>query len=327
MQRTRTSRRSFLRRAFGLPDVFWILFFILLLIAILLPSLSRTREITKRAVCASNLRGIGQAMKIYANDNVDWFPRHYFEANKDPGGPPFNHGITWAGTMGSNDLLRISEATSADTSPKKSHPSRSLFMLLIDGSCAPEHFVCPSSGDVKDDLRNRGPDASGATRDVASMCGSNRFDFRGYSCLSYGYQLPYGPRAMPNEALDTRVAILADKGPYYEAGGEGLPGSDTVRDQRSAVAAPAAGEPNEILRRPNDTWSAYNSRNHNREGQNVVYVDGHVSFEKRPIVGVSFDNIYTIQTGYTVADTLAGMVPDAKQTIGPLTNTDSFIVP
>ena len=42
--------------------------------SILLPSLARAREITKRAVSASNLRGLGQACLIYANDHADKFP-------------------------------------------------------------------------------------------------------------------------------------------------------------------------------------------------------------------------------------------------------------
>ena len=40
-----------------------------------------------------------------------------------------------------------------------------------------------------------------------------------------------------------------------------------------------------------------NSNAHKREGQNVCYGDGHVTFEKRPDVGVRNDNIYTIEAG------------------------------
>lgn len=43
-------------------------------ISILLPSLSRARELAKRAVSAANLRGIGQGCYIYANDHDDKFP-------------------------------------------------------------------------------------------------------------------------------------------------------------------------------------------------------------------------------------------------------------
>lgn len=45
-----------------------------LLTSILLPSLTRARELAKRAVCAANLRGIGQACHIYANDHGENFP-------------------------------------------------------------------------------------------------------------------------------------------------------------------------------------------------------------------------------------------------------------
>jgi prepilin-type processing-associated H-X9-DG protein len=36
-----------------------------------------------------------------------------------------------------------------------------------------------------------------------------------------------------------------------------------------------------------------NSRNHGGDGQNVLYGDGHVSFEQNPFVGVNRDNIFT----------------------------------
>lgn len=47
---------------------------IALLVSILLPRLSRARELAKRAVSGSNLRGIGQACFIYANDHNNQFP-------------------------------------------------------------------------------------------------------------------------------------------------------------------------------------------------------------------------------------------------------------
>lgn len=47
---------------------------IALLISVLLPSLSRARELAKRAVSASNLRGLGQGCHIYASDHDERFP-------------------------------------------------------------------------------------------------------------------------------------------------------------------------------------------------------------------------------------------------------------
>jgi prepilin-type processing-associated H-X9-DG protein len=55
-----------------------------MMVSILLPSLSRARELAKRAVDASNLRGVGQACMIYANDNSGRFPPD-FQALLDAG--------------------------------------------------------------------------------------------------------------------------------------------------------------------------------------------------------------------------------------------------
>jgi prepilin-type processing-associated H-X9-DG protein len=75
-------------------------------------------------------------------------------------------------------------------------------------------------------------------------------------------------------------------------------------------------------------WRPYNSRNHAGQGQNVLFLDAHVEFVKTPLVGIHNDNIYTLQNSRTNArEIMIGVVPDPEQTWGPLTNTDSFIVP
>jgi prepilin-type processing-associated H-X9-DG protein len=50
---------------------------------VLLPSLARAREITKRAVSAANLRGVGQGCHIYANDHQGRFPKSLDELVTD----------------------------------------------------------------------------------------------------------------------------------------------------------------------------------------------------------------------------------------------------
>jgi len=50
---------------------------------ILLPSLARAREVTKTAVSASNLRGIGMACHVYADANHDRFPPSFDVLVKD----------------------------------------------------------------------------------------------------------------------------------------------------------------------------------------------------------------------------------------------------
>jgi prepilin-type processing-associated H-X9-DG protein len=323
---TSRQRTSISRAFFSTSDLLWFLIF-LLLILILVPSLSRARQHAKLAVCSANLRGLGQGLHIYANDNREWFPTHYFEATHSEQ-EPSHQGVSWVGTMGTNDFLSVTEDTSPTRSPTRSHPSRSLFKMVIAGMAAPSMFVCPSSADDEDDMRNYGPDASDGVEKYARP-GKTRFDFRGYSFLSYGYQLPYGYRGRPRETLDARMVIMADKSPYYARGEDGVAGTRTVRDARSDLNAPSEWKTLDVrqLVAKKQEWRPYNSRNHRGEGQNVLFVDGHVVFDRSPILGVHHDNIYTLQMDYTADSVIVGTVPGPDETLGPLTQTDSFLVP
>ena len=43
-----------------------------------------------------------------------------------------------------------------------------------------------------------------------------------------------------------------------------------------------------------------NSNNHDKDGQNILYGDGHVAWESNPFVGVNRDNIYTTADGKVI---------------------------
>ena len=45
-----------------------------MVIAVMLPSFARARELSRRVVCSANLSGIGKALYTYANNNQDLFP-------------------------------------------------------------------------------------------------------------------------------------------------------------------------------------------------------------------------------------------------------------
>ena len=59
------------RRGFTLIELLVVVAIIALLIAILLPSLGKARELSNRSVCAANLKGIVQSMNVYGNDSQD----------------------------------------------------------------------------------------------------------------------------------------------------------------------------------------------------------------------------------------------------------------
>jgi hypothetical protein len=100
----------------------------------------------------------------------------------------------------------------------------------------------------------------------------------------------------------------------------------------------------DILAQSNEQWRPYNSRNHNGEGQSILFIDGHVDFEQKPIVGPNQDNIYTrvdaddpsdltdddaiidYMKGRGIEVASNGTITTSKAE-GPLTSTDSFIVP
>jgi prepilin-type N-terminal cleavage/methylation domain-containing protein len=321
------------RKAFTLIELLVVVAIIALLISILLPSLSRAREITKRAVCASNARGIGQGCKIYANDNYEAWPVAPYTPSVNANNPS-NTGIDYVGSLGLN---LTTDDFGNNPTITQIHPSRSLFLLVVDGTTTTKQFICPSSGDNEDDLRNEAP----GSNQVASQPGINRFDFKGYQHLSYGYQFPYGQtRAQPSENMDARQIVLADKSPYFQAGSQvgGWITPDTYYSdpESPGVPNPQTDDLSEegLLSLSNDKWAPGNSKNHSQEGQNCLYQDGHVTFEKRPIVGVNFDNIYTRinatnASGFSqLEQSLLGVYPTSDTaTDGPVVNTDSYMVP
>lgn len=305
------------KKAFTLIELLVVVAIIALLISILLPSLSRARELAKRAVCASNQRGIGQGMHIYSNDNQEWFPHHYYTSVFGTAVPE-THAVSYVGKLALG-TINYTQVTGPSTASRESHPSRSLFLLVIAGSQTVGQFTCPSTADSEDDLRNEI-----STPTTAAQPGRTRFDFKSYNNLSFGYQMPYARRGKPRNGMDVRMAIMADKSPYWTVASNGQ------SDLRSAVQVPTAFKAGDqgttLLRKSNDDWRPYNSQNHGGEGQNVLYVDSHVDFVKRAIAGTNNDNIYTYNDSWTdIEGAMVGAV--GADLTGQLANTDSYLVP
>ena len=63
------------RKGFTLVELLVVIAIIALLMGILMPALSKVRQIANRLVCGTNLSGIGKAMMVYANEYDDEFPR------------------------------------------------------------------------------------------------------------------------------------------------------------------------------------------------------------------------------------------------------------
>lgn len=63
------------RRGFTLIELLVVIGVIALLLALLLPALGRAREKSRAVYCASNMRQIGAAMSLYAEDHGGYVPR------------------------------------------------------------------------------------------------------------------------------------------------------------------------------------------------------------------------------------------------------------
>jgi hypothetical protein len=230
---------------------------ILLLIAILLPSLGRARELSNRAYCATNLRGIAQSMNVYAADNVDVFPVVPYA----PYGPA-NYGITTGrGAPNSDDATNALYKSSA---PEAGSPLAGAWILVLKNQTSPKQFVCKS-------------DPWGKTPAALSDAGGAYFtNFQRDDQISYSFAYPYTSKGEVGKwwtnLTDSLLPIASDMAP--------LDGTGSPRRNLTTPMMPIN----------NRIWS---SANHQGDGQNVAFSDAHVEFTRRPDVGQNSDNIFT----------------------------------
>lgn len=202
---------------------------------------------------------IGKAIQTYTNDYDGEFPRS--------GG----RNCVWTPTIPDWKATNRYSAygSSEDGNGGKGSISSCFYLLVKYADISPKSFVCPSetwttvfsqadAGDTKlIDLWDFGPNPS-------------------LHC-SYSYHMPFGLYSLTTSS-EPGMAVAADRNPWMnssERNAKSYPGSFNPEGSREYV-------------------KAGNTIAHEEEGQNVLFVDGHVSFEKKAFCGINNDNIYTL---------------------------------
>jgi prepilin-type N-terminal cleavage/methylation domain-containing protein/prepilin-type processing-associated H-X9-DG protein len=276
---TRLCSRS--RRGFTLVELLVVLFVCLFLLGMIVACNDRSRVASNGVKCASNLRQIGQAILLYSNENRGAYPKT--RATSGMVVTP-----TWGtGVTASNPF--------ADDGPAPNDVSACLFLLLRTQDITPHVFTCPSSSADFDTF-------GGGT----ALNRSNFTDIK--KNLSYSYQNPFisdGASASVEMMFKTcggpsaELALAADMNP-------GLTG-----DGKNVLAVNVGMNAKDMKQG--------NSSNHDGDGQNVLYGDGHVEWQSNPFVGVKRDNIYTVFNGE------GGNAP--VLTASPFDANDSILLP
>jgi len=275
------------KKGFTLVELLVVIAIIALLMGILMPALARVRSIAYRMVCASNLSGMNKSMVVYANDNDGDYPQ--------AGGLRAKWSTT--GAITDWDATDFREITAFGTPPANKATITSCFFLLVKyADVTPKQFVCKGDAGTKIFRLTEWKYAGGIT-DVTQCWDFGTINdaynpsmVPGMSC-SYSYQMPFSPVLSDQSAFpittttNPQSPVAADRSPYLdknltETGGDLTPTPTWI--------SPGGGAPQEY----SDKLKKANSFSHGREGQNVLYVDSHVNFEKQVNVGINNDNIY-----------------------------------
>lgn len=335
-------RRKMKKKGFTLVELLVVIAIIAMLLAILMPALGKVRQMAQRIMCATNLSGIGKALLIYSND--DSYERF-------PVGGGGNVYDAPAGMSALTAPAAITVTTESECSwpwgdkaadPESTAPnggttiSASLYLLVKYADVGPDQFVCPGGEQSKFDMApydKVGEIAAGSNNyvdlwDFGSAAAGIPPGVRRKGHQSYAYQMPLENTATAQASATCGVyaagvttlpsqAIMADRNPFCDT---------TITDPEFLpyimewVAADSKPKTSTVKRN--------NAGPHQRDGQNVLYADYHVKFEKSANCSVELDNIYTVWDRALTNDPMKqiGAKPKNPDFQNSEADTDSFLV-
>ena len=268
-------------------EVFTIVLMCLFLLAVVPLACRRVRSGDYQLYCGTNLSGLGKAMLIYSNDYDDELPRSAGRNSRWATRIP-----NW---LAANRLAAYGISAKGDGGVGSI--SSCFYLLVKYAEVTPKSFVCRR--DVGTSEFKPSDDGAG-DRELIDLWD---FGVDPTEHCSYSYHMPFGLYTLTTSS-EPGMAVAADRNPYIK--------SPMAEAKDISLFIPEGGR--EAVKQGNATQ-------HEGEGQNVLFLDSHVGFEKVPYCGINNDNIYTFWDG---GDIRRGAMPFLGSQ--PQSRVDSLLV-
>ncbi len=281
------------RRGLAVVDTVVLLVVLVFLMGgLLVPMLSRARAEATNDTCDWHLANIGKAMLIYAANYDGAFPRG---GGRDPYWGPVvwnapTRQLAYATTLEPNTPGGSTRGDGGTIDPNNVVAvggnctiSSCYYLLVKYADMDPNQFVCPQDPNVSVfSLDLEDPNIG-----ITELNQAWDFGVKPQWHCSYAYDAPWGAYAA-TAYDDPNRPVSADRNPYLMAPGMRPKMSFANPADPTVVFAGKTGD---------EADQRYgNSMVHNEDGQNVLFVDGHISFETRAYCGLEDDNIYTVSS-------------------------------
>jgi len=286
-----------IRRAVTIRDALFLLLACLFAAAIIVPMLARVRIIPNRVTCWAHLSTVGKGMLIYASDYEDELPRAGGRESVWAARTP-----AWMAEDRSQAFGMASDGTGG-----RAGISASLYLLVKYVEIKPRYFLCIDSEGGYERGASEFHPAKYGIRDTAL---TDLWDFGPNPPLhcSYAYQMVYSSHRLSITG-EPAMVIAGDRNPWMDS--PSTRARDFSRFKADLPPGAATG----------DDRRYGNSVSHEGNGQNVLFLDSHVEFLKRPFSRIDDDNIYTRSND---GDKTRGVPPALGMM--PADPDDSFLV-